>query len=238
ESPSSLREGDGPGLSRNLNPTAFDATATEPQFALAPAGAAASEEITMNSEELELRKYLEAVIEVRGKMGQSYELAYSCAEDFVLKHGVWYPEPEFFPMIYGGQGAPKQCFGNALMLSAIYGLRYVEGYALAPVGEKGGRFPTLHGWNLDDSGRVVDSTWVNSGVAYVGITFSVERADDAIWNGDACVLDDYRRGYPVMRKPWTGETPIEQWSKSPRLELLRRKDQAGILRYLREELAE
>jgi hypothetical protein len=95
-------------------------------------------------------------------------------------------------------------------------MRYVEGFALAPTGKA-----ILHAWNLDNEGNVQDVTWANTGAAYVGVEFSVERADDAIWNGDACVLNDEHRGYPIFQKTWIGENWNLAWPASDRLEVLR-----------------
>ncbi|MFL5313056.1 MAG: hypothetical protein ACJ79H_21700 [Myxococcales bacterium] len=61
------------------------------------------------------------------------------------------------------------------------------------------------------------------GAAYVGVRFSVERADDCTWNGDACVIDDRNRDWPLFRERWHGEPADIEWPYSPRLEALRLK---------------
>ena len=35
--------------------------------------------------------------------------------------------------------------------------------------------------------------------------FSAARAHDCTWHGDATVLDDFNRGWPLLREPWAGE---------------------------------
>jgi len=50
---------------------------------------------------------------------------------------------------------------------------------------------------------------------------SAERADDATWNGDASVLDDFRRDHPLFKQPWPGEDWSRQWPHSERITLLR-----------------
>lgn len=144
--------------------------------------------------------------------------------DFVLRHGTpyeWRPLPENVR-----PGAPRACFGNAIALAHDAqvrgtGLHYVEGFALDP-GRT--RLPILHAWLVDDEGKVVDPTWWRYPTdAYLGVIFSTARADDATWNGDACVLDDWMRGWPLFRQPWTGENPHAEWPDSPRLEMIRRK---------------
>lgn len=140
-------------------------------------------------------------------------LCYTGPEDFVLSHGVYY-RPAPFPDYK--QGVPLQCFGNSIVMAATHGLAYVEGFAVAPSGEV-----ILHAWNADPLGHLVDVTWCNTGVAYLGVPFSVERADDATWNGDGCVLND-ERNYPIFQRPWEGEDFAREWPYSDRLEALRR----------------
>jgi len=58
---------------------------------------------------------------------------------------------------------------------------------------------------LDEQGRAIELTWRAPGLAYLGVPFAVERADDCSWVGDATVLDDWRRGWPLLRDRWRGE---------------------------------
>lgn len=143
--------------------------------------------------------------------------AYSCGQDFVLKHGSWFKpcrKPKNFSW-----GRPKCCFGNAIILAAQNEfLPYVEGYALLKL--KNGFVPIHHAWN-DMDGSALDVTWKVSGAAYFGVRFSVEHADDCTWNGDATVLDDWKRQWPLFRKPWQGDGD-KIWPPSPRLLLARR----------------
>ena len=67
-----------------------------------------------------------------------------------------------------------------------------------------------HAWNLDEDGRVVDITLPDDFVPpyerqYRGVAFSAARAHDCSWNGDASVLDDFNRGYPLLRERWQGD---------------------------------
>lgn len=160
----------------------------------------------------------QATLDRKRKLGHVYSGPY----DFVLAHG------EFQRPVRHGyrQGRPRACFGNAINMAAIHGLRYVEGYA-ANVHTRGDAIH--HAWNLDAAGDVVDVTWglFNRGrlvdpldAAYRGVVFSVERADDATWHGDASVLDDSRRGWPLFRARWQGET-VGAWRESVRLKAVR-----------------
>src|SRR5215472_4377013 len=144
-------------------------------------------------------------------------LVYRCFYDFVAEHGREYPVAG--PFKGKARGVQKMCYGNAITHAVLYGLKYVEGFALSPKGEL-----IMHAWNDDGQGNVYDSTWLNTAPCYIGVEFSVERADDATWNGDGCVLNDENRGYPIFQKPWTGEDYSLTWPPSDRLEALRRKN--------------
>ncbi len=135
--------------------------------------------------------------------------AYACPEDFALQHGRWYeplPRPAGFR-----RGAPKCCYGNSIVLGAQQGFAYVEGYALIHCGG----LVVQHAWN-DRDGQALDVTWPTPGLAYLGVEFCLGRADEAMWTGDATVLDDYRRHWPLLRQPWQGED-ASRWPESKRL---------------------
>jgi hypothetical protein len=92
--------------------------------------------------------------------------------DFVLQEGRFYT-PTHTPEEVG---ARRACFGNAMTLAALFGYRSVEGYAPDP-GNRPRRRSTTPGTSRSD-GRVVDATWANTGRAYLGVEFSLGRADD------------------------------------------------------------
>jgi hypothetical protein len=182
------------------------------------------------SSEEENRKLLTEFLQVHAawKRGPFH---YHMAEDFLLQHGKWF-EPR--PLPKGTElGVPKNCFGNSILCAARDGLKYIEGYAVpfdVPL-------PILHGWNANERDELIDTTWGNCGHAYFGVEFSVERADDATWNGDACVLEDWKRDYPIFQKPWTGEDFTIKWPRSIRIELARTGD-VELLAELQRELEE
>jgi hypothetical protein len=147
-------------------------------------------------------------------------LVYTSPYDFLAQHGVDYrPTPWSFAY---PQGTQKICYANAITLAAKSKLKYVEGVALAPTGEL-----ILHGWNATAENELVDTTWCNTGLVYLGVEFSVERGDDATWNGDAYVLNDEKRNYPIFQQRWQGEDYTIQWPHSDRLEALYRYMQTG-----------
>jgi hypothetical protein len=146
-------------------------------------------------------------------------LVYQSAAGFLLRHGDWHREHAPAP---GDEGAPKCCYGNAIAMCVKYpGVRYVEGYALAP--SSAGGLPIPHAWNLDAAGRLIDITWRCRGLAYLGVVFALERADDATWNGDASILDDCYRGYPLFQAPWRGEISWAGYRPSDVLRAMQRK---------------
>lgn len=145
--------------------------------------------------------------------------AYAGIGDFLLRHGKWYEATEYPREMW--EGVMGSCYGNAMIVAASEPrYRYVEGYA-CPV-DTG--FPVHHAW-VTDGVHAFDPTWgpewKMEGSAYLGVEFSVERADDAAWNGDASVLDDFHRGFPLYKEPWHGEDWDRVWPPSPRLDLIR-----------------
>lgn len=139
-------------------------------------------------------------------------LHYAGPSDFVLQHGIEYDISTATAVI----GAPRACYGNSMAQSIMLDALYVEGYALTP-----GGMPVQHAWIELPDGRMREVTWGTLGRAYRGVVFSIERADDCMWNGDATVLDDYQRGWPLLREEWHGEDFSKAWPVSPRLEILR-----------------
>jgi hypothetical protein len=164
---------------------------------------------------------------LRRAWGSSHpEFVYRGPMDFVLRHGRSYvPQP--LPKPYR-VGAQKMCFGNAIIVAASYGLAYVEGYALAPTI----RFPIHHAWNADADGNLVDTTWAGTGAAYLGVAFALGRADEATWDGDGTVLDDFKRRWPLLREPWTGE---HEWPESERIVAIRERRLGHLRRMMKED---
>lgn len=140
-------------------------------------------------------------------------LVYRGPADFVLREGRVY-RPAALPAGVV-QHPPRHCFANAIHLAIEHGFDYVEGFALSVFGQA-----VHHAWNARGA-RLVDATWRPMGLAYLGVVFGVERADDCTWNGDATVLDDYARGWPLLRQRWAGEDAAIAWPPSERLDAMR-----------------
>lgn len=165
-----------------------------------------------------LRTALEQIRNLKEQTPRPNEWVYTSPEQFVLEHGEWW-DYEPLPLEYEF-GAPRTCFANAIVLCVLHPeLTYVEGYGMMiDIG-----LPIHHAWNVDPDGRVIDSTWraiyddtnervpIPGGAAYCGVRFSFGRADDACWEGDAAILDDWKRGWPILREPWQGEDWAREW---------------------------
>lgn len=177
------------------------------------------------------RSLLQTVEKIAAAGQYNAGYAYRNAYDFVAREGKWY-RPSITHL---KQGRPRACFGNAIDMAVVHGLAYVEGYA---TNDLVGGLPVHHAWNVDPMGNLHDVTWgywsklgqhaLPQGAAYLGVEFSLERADDATWNGDATVLDDHRRHWPILREPWKGEDHSIMWPRSTRLEALRAYQRGDI----------
>jgi len=98
------------------------------------------------------------------------DLQYLCIEDFILKEGKAF-KPKPLPDKYE-PGEIKQCFRNAFLLSLGHmELTYVEGYAFCE-----NLIPVHHAWCVDPDGNVVDPTWRDTGIEYIGVPFSQKYA--------------------------------------------------------------
>jgi len=181
-----------------------------------------------------IRSYLRVIREAwPAEQAERLGLAYRGPADFVLREGRWWPPARPRPDL--PQGAPRACYGNSIAGAVLYDLHYVQGYAVSSV------VPGLvvpHAWNADREGRAVDLTWWPTGMAYLGVEFSVERADDATWNGDADPIDDFNRGWPLLRERWRGELAESdpEWAPSPMLLALRARvagDEREVSRQVR-----
>ena len=161
----------------------------------------------LNEDETLLENWLKQMRDVKIQAGILKGFHYRGIEDFVLQHGVWYRPNGLRPPT---KGAPKACFGNALFTGALHGLKYIEGFSLAPKLP----FAIHHAWNLDVNGNLADTTWLNSGLAYLGVEFSLGRADNAAWFDDGTVLDNPRSRQKLYRQPWTGENYNLVWRRS------------------------
>jgi hypothetical protein len=156
------------------------------------------------------------------EMAESYPLlpglVYTSPYDFLLQHGKDYRPSEF----KGELRTQKECYANSIICCVFHKYRYIEGITLAPDGQL-----LMHAWNIKSDGTLHDSTWANTGLVYIGVEFSVERADDATWNGDACVLNDEHRDYPIFHQRWVGENYNLIWPQSDRIDALHAATRTG-----------
>jgi len=73
------------------------------------------------------------------------------------------------------KGLPRECYSNSWDMVTLESSRltYCEGWAVADLVGMGAPYaltlPTLHGWVLDERGRVLEATWEVPGLVYIGI---------------------------------------------------------------------
>jgi hypothetical protein len=65
--------------------------------------------------------------------------------------------------------ADRGCFGNAFRRAHEHGWRYCEGLAVS----RTINIEIHHAWCLDDTGRVVETTWRDLGTRYLGAAFEL-----------------------------------------------------------------
>lgn len=92
------------------------------------------------------------------------------ANRYLLEHGRFYT-PYERPKKYR-RGKQKECYGASQMLALENReLTYVEGLSFKHVG---GLLRVEHGWCVTQEGKVVDPTWQEPGLVYLGIPFEYE----------------------------------------------------------------
>ncbi|MHB1035000.1 MAG: hypothetical protein ACYC35_15300 [Pirellulales bacterium] len=124
--------------------------------------------------------------------------------EFVLQHGWWY-EPCEVPA-ESDRGTIQGCHKNAQLLANDHdSLTYCEGYALA----NSGSLIVVHAWVTDGTGRAIDITWDEPGVAYAGVPFKTPFIRLTCLKNKAHIslLDDWMNAFPLLNG--LGEKPNE-----------------------------
>jgi hypothetical protein len=171
--------------------------------------------------------YLTIIRDMRRNLENHSEYTYCGMEDFLLQHGKFYEPRPWRPRYV--RGAPKSCFGNSILLGTLQNLHYIEGVAF----QRDISFGFHHAWNVDDKDNLIDNTWLNNGLAYLGVEFAIGRADRATWDDDGTVLDNPRRRFDIYKHPWTGEDFSKDWGRSESLKVLDSIDPLEAMRNLR-----
>lgn len=140
--------------------------------------------------------WLSAQLEIHAASASTRSWLFTCVEDLVLGVGYWGNPTELPPG--RARGPEGRCFANASAYATVYGLTYVEGFALSTLGIA---YP--HAWAVDDAGDVHNITWpAMRGLAYLGIPFSAAYIDAFNGNlGNARLVHDaYLDDYRVLRE--------------------------------------
>lgn len=125
------------------------------------------------------------------------------ANNYVLERGEEFkprPLPKEEEHLRGPVG---QCYKNAIDVALGMGgrerredLRYVEGFALPNIAIG---IPIRHGWLVDPEGNVLDVTWPEVGLEYIGVPFSDrEIRETALRTGQYGMLGS--RNLPFLRE--------------------------------------
>lgn len=147
----------------------------------------------LDENQLHLVRYLDGMRQLKRQMHEGHPLGwhYLGIEDFLLQHGTWYKTPGTIPE--DALGTMKECFRNSF-LNSIQHLTYVEGYALHII-------PVHHAWNVDESNNLIDATWKNSGLAYLGVPFKGKKLLTAMRQCGS-VLDNWRNHWKIYEKEY------------------------------------
>lgn len=151
-----------------------------------------------NTEHMSTKEYLKMIVRLKQGMSKPKGYYYSCIEEYVLAKGQPF-EPRPLPEEYEYMPL-KRCYENAALMT-YQGLSYVEGYATTSIG-----FTTMHAWNLDDAGQVVDVTWRFKKnyhpMSYYGVVFDTGEMRKIILRvGHYGVLDNWKEKYPLLKNP-------------------------------------
>ena len=143
----------------------------------------------------ELYEFLVTFREARETSKRPPIFAYSCLEDWLLKHGTFFT-PKNLPSTVRPMGL-QQCYENAWRVAQrTKAYHYVEGFAI-------GMIPVLHAWLIDRDGNVIDPTWASRtagiGSAYMGVELNLEEVRRSRRAGCYCLTMDYKRDYPVQQ---------------------------------------
>ena len=68
-----------------------------------------------------------------------------------------------------------------------------------------------HAWNIDEQGRIVDTTWCGTedahfhpkpGSSYFGVVFDLDYVRRTTTSSNASVIDQWQKDYPVLREKY------------------------------------
>lgn len=159
-----------------------------PRLALSPASLA----------DQALREELQRMLDQAGRSFRGTATwRYRSFEAAVLAQGGYadLTKPFAGPLL---RGPLKACFQNAFEASQHRpDLTYCEGFAMIA------EFPLAfhHAWVIDPSGALGEPTWMEPGIAYLGIPFAAPFVAKTMMNRDYYgLLDDHEHRFPLLRE--------------------------------------
>lgn len=143
--------------------------------------------------------YLQGLLTMRKNCRTPIGYKFNGFEQLVLTYGVPFIRTSGLPR-HIKKGPVKLCYQNATNLMLYHGLTYCEGFAFS------GLIVTMHAWNLDAKGNIIDNTWCNRGKKprwegheYLGIPFKKEFVTKTIAEREYYgVIDDWSRDFPLL----------------------------------------
>lgn len=145
-----------------------------------------------------LSRYVQTLADMIRAASTNQSFFYKSTYEFVLDAGTRHePAPKPRNVAFG---PVRNCFQNAWNLAHRgANLTYAEGYALSSVAP----MPVHHAWCVSRDGQVIDNTWREPGLAYLGVEFNLSFvAQTILRRGYYGVIDNMEMGFPLLRKKW------------------------------------
>lgn len=117
---------------------------------------------------MSIQEYLKQRSQLMKTISSHKNFKYSGFEELILDCGKLM-KPSATQELWG---LPKSCYYNCQeLIDEEEGLIYVEGYALS---EGTNSFPFAHAWLINDEGEVIEPTWEQPGIEYLGVPLATE----------------------------------------------------------------
>lgn len=142
-----------------------------------------------------VKAYVENMLLLRASMPKPKGMVFNSYEELLIKMGV--------PLVQKSKKLPqkikkmeaKMCFRNSFHMMQSHHLIYCEGLAFS------GLIVTMHAWNIDEAGNVIDVTWRSKDFPkeYLGIPFNPKfvnkTAQNRGWYG---IIENWEQDFPLL----------------------------------------